>query len=132
MKTASAFNISICYRALLPLTALIFFGFAHRSAHADAIVSFSLGAYSPNEVTIAAGESVIWNGTFSSHPLQEVTGETSDTPASGGFEHSSGLSFSQIFNTPGTYYYRCTNHGIFSLGGTMRGKVVVTAGGTPV
>lgn len=96
----------------------------------DANINFAFPVPIPKDVTINAGEKVTWTGASLSHPLQEVTGATSDTALNGGFSASSSP-FEFQFNTPGTYYYRCTNHGVFSLGGEMRGSITVQAAGQP-
>lgn len=91
----------------------------------DAAITFVCCAYNPTLVTINAGESVSWSGSFSFHPLRQVDGPNSDTPVPGGFANSTGTFYSVVFNTPGTYYYQCTNHGNAQFGGTMRGTIVV-------
>src|SRR3954467_6733579 len=60
-------------------------------------------AYSPSDVTIAAGDSVTFSGSFSDHPLHwdsEVFGRT-----------DSGPSKQFVFAHPGTYTYYCELHG---------------------
>jgi plastocyanin len=95
------------------------------TALADASITFACCAYNPSTVTINQGESVSWSGNFSSHPLRQVDGPLSDVIVPGGFANSSGTFFSQQFNTPGTYYFLCTFHGLAQFGGTMRGSIVV-------
>lgn len=98
----------------------------HPYAPADAAITFVCCAYNPSVVTITVGESATWSGAFSPiHPMRQVTGPTSDTPVPGGFANSTGTFYAFQFNTPGTYYYHCSNHGVAQFGGTMRGSVVV-------
>jgi plastocyanin len=96
-----------------------------KSITANATISFVCCSYSPNTVTINAGESVTWNGDFAFHPLAQVTGPEDDTETPGGFAQSSGTTFTHTFDQPGTYYFACLFHGVF--GGTMRGQVTVNA-----
>lgn len=91
----------------------------------DHTITFVCCSYSPNTLTIAAGDRVIWNGDFTFHPLRQVAGPSSDTPVPGGFAANSGSTFSLVFSTPGTYYYQCTAHGLAQFGGSMRGSFVV-------
>ena len=94
----------------------------------DASIVFDFVFYSPNVVTITVGESVSWSGSFSPfHPLRQVDGPASDVPVSGGFANSTGTFYSVMFNTPGTFYYQCANHG--TGGGPMRGSIIVLPAG---
>ena len=67
----------------------------------------SLGnrAYTPDEVTVAVGTTVIWTNTDSiSHTsTSDATGWNSGIVAPGG-------QFSFAFQTPGTFQYHCTIH----------------------
>lgn len=113
------------WRRILWLTVLFVFVVCGASGKADdATIVFTLPVPIPATVTIEVGDTVTWTGASSFHPLQQVTGSTSDTPVSGGFSATSSP-FSRQFNTAGTFYYRCTAHGVSALGGTMRGSVVV-------
>lgn len=103
---------------------------ATSTALGDASIAFVCCAYNPGTVTINQGESVSWSGSFGfPHPLQQVAGPTSDVLVPGGFANSTGTFFTQQFNTPGTYYFRCALHGVAQFGGTMRGSIVVLGPG---
>ena len=91
----------------------------------DHPITFAPFAYTPSIITITEGDSVTWSGSFSFHPLRQVTNATGDTPVAGGFLVNSGTSFSQTFASPGVIYFQCTNHGTF--GGSMRGAIHVVA-----
>jgi plastocyanin len=98
-------------------------------AYSATVVINTVGlTWSPNDVTIQVGDSVMWNANFSFHPLRQVDGPNSDTPPPGGFAYS-GLasSFTYQFNSAGTFYYQCSNHGLAQFGGAMRGRIVVLA-----
>lgn len=91
---------------------------------ANATINFSCCSYTPANVTINAGETVTWLGSFQFHPLAEVPDGVSTTPGGpGGFGSSSGTSYQFTFANPGTYYYICSIHGGFG----MRGEVHVLA-----
>lgn len=117
------------WRHLLWVIALCLMGASPGVARSDASITFACCAYSPPNVVITVGESVSWSGTFTFHPLRQVDGPSSDTPVPGGFANSTGTFYSVQFNTPGTYYYQCANHGLAQFGGTMRGSVTVLSTG---
>lgn len=73
-------------------------------------------AYNPASVTIHAGESVTWEGSFSTHPLASDTQEW--------YPHREGESFTYTFKRAGTYRFYCENHGAPN-GGGMSGVIVV-------
>jgi len=89
-------------------------------ASADAIAfGGSLGlAYSPASLTVKVGDTVTWQGDFTTHPL--VSGATCGHP-DGLFATGTGTIFSFTFTAPGTYPYYCDVH--CSLG--MTGVVTV-------
>jgi plastocyanin len=68
--------------------------------------------YSPKNVTIRQGDTVEWQGSFSTHPLVSDSGLWTTV--------NSGSTFSYTFNHPGVYHFHCFFHG--SLG--MVGMVV--------
>lgn len=96
----------------------------------DKTISFDFPVPNPKDVTINAGDSVTWIGASGTHPLEQVTGNTSDVATTGGFTAASSP-FTFKFDNAGTYYYRCTNHGVSSQGGAMRGSVTVLEAGQP-
>lgn len=59
--------------------------------------------YSPTQVTIAVGDTVEWQGDFSSHPLVSDDGLWPT--------HSTGMVFDFAFTTPGTFRFHCQVHG---------------------
>ncbi|KAA9325476.1 T9SS type A sorting domain-containing protein [Adhaeribacter soli] len=108
-KTATLFGLLACF----------FLG-QHVQA-ANATVTISDFAYSPNQVTINAGESVTWQWSSGTHPTM-----SNSTPSAWAtFTLGSGNpTFTQVFNTPGTYAYHCTAHP------AMTGTIRVLAGPT--
>ncbi len=106
------------------ITLLSFFTFLTMLAAQDHIVTLSGIAFSPNNLTINAGETVQWSNTGGTH---NVNGSAATYPGnpeafmSGGAMPAPWM-FSHTFNTPGFYQYRCDPH--FSLG--MTGTITVT------
>ena len=120
-------RIAFGLAAVLALVAAaLFAGGAAATQAADAGVSVQDFQFAPPSVTITAGGTVTW--TWSGAAPHNVTSDTGAFTASA--TQSSGT-FSQTFNTPGTYYYHCTIHGAAgngsSLGSGMAGVVVVQA-----
>ena len=78
--------------------------------------------FSPANVTVDAGDSVHWTGLSGGfHTVAEVN-NGSATTWNGGFHSAPGASdFTQLFNTPGTFYFICEPHVSFG----MRGSVTV-------
>ena len=71
----------------------------------------SLGfAYSPKSLSAKVGDTVEWEGSFSTHPLSSTTIPTQ----AASWHNASGATFMYIIKVPGTYNYQCDVH--FSLG----------------
>ncbi len=88
--------------------------------------SFSFGVCDTN---ITAGDTVMWQWVGSAqHSVTQCDQTFTTCPTLGGFDSgfmASG-SFSQTFNTPGVFYYRCNNHTT-----QMRGRINVAQQATP-
>jgi plastocyanin len=86
--------------ALLVLTV----GTVHATTH---IVKFGGKKYSPKSLTVAVGDTIVWQGDFDAHPLT-----LTKAPAGAkGFAHvSSGASFTYFVAVPGNYEYICDEH----------------------
>ena len=63
-------------------------------------------AYSPAELSLKVGDTVTWQGSFSSHPLSS----TSVPQGAASFQNGSGSSFSYLVTVQGTYNYKCDIH----------------------
>jgi len=88
------------------------FSTAYATTH---IIQFSGSfgqSYSPNSLNVSIGDTIKWEGDFSSHPLSS----TSVPPGAQSFSHSSGTSFIYVIAAAGTYLYHCDFH--FSSGMT--------------
>src|SRR5438132_10506076 len=64
-------------------------------------------AYAPETLTVSVGDTIVWAGNFSSHPLT-LTKAPSGAP---GFSHiKSGSSYSYVVRVAGYYEYQCDKH----------------------
>lgn len=81
------------------------------------------------EKTITAGDTVTWNVQGGTHIVAQCDATFAQCPPSGGFDSgtlSTGQTFTQAFNTPGTFEYHCSIHPTL-----MRGRLIVVAQATP-
>jgi plastocyanin len=86
------------------------------TAATDANVTIVYRAYQPSEVTVLAGQTVLWrNSGLGPHTVTATDGQFNSGTLQGG------ATFSYTFSTPGVYAYECLVHP------TMHGKVVVLA-----
>jgi len=83
---------------------------------AGAVITFVCCEYTPKEVVIQPGETVEWDGDFSSHPLVSDDGLWTTNAV--------GTQFTHTFPMTGTFLFHCANHGDFG-GIGMSGRVVV-------
>jgi plastocyanin len=79
------------------------------------------------ETNVTAGDTVTWNWVGSlEHTVTQCDPTFAACPPPGGFDSGTltgaGSTFSETFNTPGTFEYQCNVHGA-----QMRGRVVVAA-----
>lgn len=74
------------------------------------------------ETSITAGDTVVWNDVAGLHTVTQCNADFSVCPPAGGFDSGVigvGTSFSQTFDTPGTFSYWCSIHPA-----QMRGRIV--------
>jgi plastocyanin len=76
-------------------------------------------AFNPATITVAKGTTVVWTNDDSVNHDVTKSGGPGPNFASGSGNLSSGDTYKQTFNTPGTITYRCTIHP------GMEGKIVV-------
>jgi plastocyanin len=88
---------------------------------ADSQVDIKNIAYAPKEIHVAAGGTVTWTNDDA---LQHTVTADDGSFDSGLFDQ--GGTFTQEFDTPGTYAYYCTPHG--GPGGVGMSAVVVVDG----
>jgi len=93
----------------------------------SATIEVAVGGLSfiPADVTINAGDSIHWTGLGAFHNVAEVD-DAMDNTWNNGFrsgEVGDVPEFTQVFNTPGIYYYVCEPH----AAADMRGSIMVNA-----
>lgn len=87
------------------------------------VINVTNNVFTPNELTIEAGDIVEWQNTQGWHNVNGKQATYPDNPESFGNNLGSGWTYSYVFNTEGTYKYQCDPH--VSLG--MVGLIVVTS-----
>lgn len=78
------------------------------------------GQFTPKDLTIEAGDTVIWthNGT-NGHNVNGTKTTYPDNPESFGNEVGTGWTYEYVFNTVGLYDYQCDPHAAFGMVGTV-------------
>jgi plastocyanin/uncharacterized protein (DUF2141 family) len=79
--------------------------------------------YVPAQITINAGDTVIWTNSEGHHNVNGLQSIFTSNPESFGNSVSGDWVFSHVFTLPGTYDYQCDPHTSFG----MYGKVIVEA-----
>ena len=100
------------------IIALFSLSLTAQTTHQVAVTDF---AFTPSQLTITAGDKVVWTNTGAmGHNVNGTTATFPSNPES--FGNSVGLNWTYefVFNTAGTYDYHCNPH---STG--MKGKVIV-------
>lgn len=92
-------------------------------------VGVTNNVFTPSELTINAGDTVIWNNTEGSHNVNGTQETYPANPESFGNSVGTGWVYSYVFTIPGTYDYQCDPHVQYG----MVGKITVqsTATSTP-
>jgi len=91
------------------------------------IITFPNGGltYKPNDsLTVEVGDTVTWEGPFSSHPLES----DSVPPGANMFGSGTGTSFSYVVAVPGYYSYIC----VFHVSSGMKGEFTATSPSTGI
>lgn len=106
MKPTSRFLHRICLSTALIFSILL----PPSNSMANTwVITFGFTLYSPNTLpNVAVGDTIIWQGSFLSHPLQS----TSVPPGASTFFNNTGTSFGYVVNVQGTYSYQCNNHAV--------------------
>jgi len=117
MKTKSTFK-SFRFWALTFLLAYLSINLNAQTSHDVTVSSFK---FSPDNLTITAGDEVIWTNTGGSHNVDGKTSVFASNPESFGNSVGLGWTYKFTFNTAGTYNYQCDPH----AGMGMVGVIVV-------
>lgn len=91
------------------------------SGQTSYMVEVTSNVFTPNEITISPGDTVIWTNTQGSHNVNGTQATFPDNPESFGNDVGAGWTYSHVFTIPGTYDYRCDPH----FGWGMTGKLIV-------
>jgi plastocyanin len=75
--------------------------------------------FTPSELTVNAGDTVIWNNTEGSHNVDGTQAVYPDNPESFGNDVGAGWVFSHVFTIPGTYDYQCDPHAQYGMVGQV-------------
>lgn len=78
-------------------------------------------AFTPSDLTITSGDTVIWVNQSGTHNVDGQKATFPDNPVSFGNEVGSGWTYKFVFDTPGTYNYQCDPHAAIG----MKGMIVV-------
>jgi plastocyanin len=84
-------------------------------------VGVSNFAFTPTQITITAGDKVVWTNNGGSHNVNGTKTTFVSNPESFGNNVSTGWTYEHVFNTAGTYNYQCDPH----AGIGMTGKITV-------
>jgi len=106
---------AILILAVMLSLSLTLFG---QSSHTVTVGNYT---FSPKELTIPAGDTVIWKNIQGMHNVNGTIGTYPSNPESFGNSTGSGWTYKHVFNITGNYDYRCDPH--FALG--MTGKIFV-------
>jgi len=90
-------------------------------AQTSHLVAVTNNIFTPKELTITAGDTVIWRNTQGSHNVNGNKSKFPNNPVSFGNAVASGWTFKFVFTVPGVYDYQCDPHAGFG----MTGKVTV-------
>lgn len=102
--------------AMIAGLAVILAGKAAGAATDTVIFGGSVGlTYSPSSFTAMVGDTVMWMGDFTMHPLSSTTIPANATS----WHESTGTSFSYVIKVPGTYHYQCDFHVSAGMTGTF-------------
>lgn len=103
------------------LTCILAFLSLNLSAQTSQGVTVSNYTFSPANLTIIAGDEVVWTNTGGTHNVNGKTSTFPSNPESFGNDLGSGWTYKFTFSTAGTYDYQCDPHAAFG----MVGKIVV-------
>ena len=97
---------------------ILFMPLVAQTTHQVAVTS---NVYTPKELTINAGDEVVWTNTQGHHNVNGSKLFFSGNPESFGNDLGMNWTFKHVFNLPGTYDYQCDPH--VAVG--MFGKIIV-------
>lgn len=118
MKTKFTFQV---FRYCM-LSAVFAITVLHLTGQTSHNVTVSSNVFTPKEITISVGDTVIWKNAGGNHNVNGTKATYPSNPESFGNNVSgSNWTYKYVFNTSGTYNYQCDPH----VGMGMVGKVTV-------
>jgi len=122
MKAIFTLKNDARFKKLMMLAAVLIIAVITSSAQEKHIVEVSNNVFTPDELQIAAGDTVEWRNIEGIHNVNGSQGTFPENPESFGNSTGSGWTYSHVFNIAGSYDYRCDPH--YTLG--MTGKIEVS------
>jgi plastocyanin len=102
---------------------VIWLGLLLLSLKSEAQISYAVTAsglvFSPSELTIGTGDTVVWTNTGGTHNVNGLKSVFPSNPESFGNDLGTQWVYSFVFNTPGEYDYRCDAHYTAGMTGTI-------------
>jgi predicted lipoprotein with Yx(FWY)xxD motif/plastocyanin len=105
------------------LLATVHFTASGQTSHA---ISVTNNVFTPDEITIAVGDTVVWTNTQGNHNVNGTQATFPSNPESFGNTVGMGWVFSHVFTIAGSYDYQCDPHVNFG----MTGKIEVQEAAT--
>lgn len=117
MKT----HFTLSLKRTLFMTFVAVFSILNLAAQTTHNVSVTNFAFTPSQLTIMAGDKVIWKNNGGSHNVNGTKATYASNPESFGNNVGNGWTYEFVFNTAGTYDYVCDPHAAMG----MVGKIIV-------
>ena len=105
-KKAGTYDYQCNPHAAMGMTGKVFVN-AVSTSHKVAVTNY---VFTPAQLTINVGDTVIWTNTQGSHNVNGAKSEYPSNPESFGNNLGTGWTFSYVFKTAGTYDYHCDPH----------------------
>ena len=115
MKTNFTFR-TIRFIALTIVLAYPALNLNGQTSHTVAVTSY---VFTPKELTITAGDTVIWKNQGGSHNVDGLQTIFPANAVSFGNNVGAGWTYKFVFNTPGTYNYQCDPHAAMGMTGMI-------------
>jgi len=111
------------------LTCILAYLSLNLSAQTSNSVTVSNYTFSPANLTITAGDEVVWTNTGGTHNVNGKISMFPSNPESFGNDLGSGWTYKFTFNTAGTYDYQCDPHAAMGMVGkiTVNPKVTTSS-----
>src|SRR6056297_3564056 len=112
-------------QVFIGLTAILFSNQVAAQTSHD--VTVSSNQFSPSELTINVGDTVVWTNVQGNHNVNGTIGSNPDNPESFGNSVGSGWTYSFVFSLPGVYDYHCDPHELLGMTGAVTVEDVSTS-----